>query len=221
MVKSILISSLLFLSNQAILNVAAKQPLIPREGGDDGDESRHSMPNNGTMEMSSANLARDLFSLNPRQGWVCDPGYSSCPNDAGKCCPTGDKCCGTGYCASVGDVCCPIKGSCPAGWGCCGANNCYPKGGECCSDGTHCKPGRECRIYKGVKKCCLLSGCVGEHDKDDDNDDGNDNDDNIASATTTTTRTSFPTSIPDPPKYEYYTTVIIWSVNITPCRLRF
>lgn len=121
---------------------------------------------NATLKMAHpATLnARDLFHLVDRTSsyYSCDPGYSECAYDASRCCPTGTSCCGNGYCADPGDVCC-TSGTCPSGWNCCG-DNCSPVGGECCSDGHYCMPGNRCRIWDGLKVCCPTSGCVGEYD---------------------------------------------------------
>ncbi|KAL2005608.1 hypothetical protein VTN00DRAFT_10101 [Thermoascus crustaceus] len=170
--------------------------------GPDPDPSPKRFQSNTTRASKSGNTlnVRDLFGLEARQLYECNPGYSECANDSGRCCPTGDRCCGNAYCAEMGDTCCQ-GGTCPSGWNCCGSDGCYPDGGECCSDGYYCDPGRKCRIFRGEKKCCLPSGCVGEYDSDD-------NDYHVTTTSYTYTITSEPTATVG--DYTYYYTTITW-----------
>lgn len=103
--------------------------------------------------------------LAPRDYYTCSPGYSSCAYDSTRCCPSDNTCCGNGYCADPGDVCCTV-GTCPSGWDCCGNEGyCSPVDGECCSDGYYCFAGTHCRIWDGERVCCPAGGCLGSSDE--------------------------------------------------------
>ncbi|KAJ5779657.1 hypothetical protein N7457_007377 [Penicillium paradoxum] len=120
--------------------------------------------------MSNVSLHTDsnpsFFSDNPLKprALECSIGYSECAYDTSKCCPLGDRCCGTGYCAEPGETCCTERGTCASGYKCCaGARGCAPIGGECCEGGYYCPAGKRCRLYKGRSVCCAPSGCIGEN----------------------------------------------------------
>lgn len=108
-------------------------------------------------------LSGENSTLNTR-ALECKIGYSECAYDTSRCCRIGGKCCGNGYCASIGDTCCAGGGTCPLGYKCCGTTGCAPLGAQCCSGGYYCRVGRTCRIYRGEKVCCALTGCAGEYD---------------------------------------------------------
>lgn len=93
--------------------------------------------------------------------YTCNTGYSECAYDPSRCCPTGNSCCGNGYCASSGDVCCDV-GTCPSGYKCCSSGNCAPTDGDCCDDGYYCAAGKQCSTVQGKRVCCPASGCSGE-----------------------------------------------------------
>ncbi|CAG8686162.1 19527_t:CDS:2 [Dentiscutata erythropus] len=79
-------------------------------------------------------------SLVERAVYICEPGYSQCPNSA-LCCSTqcsiicGDNsgCCPSGYgCCDDGQHCCQT------GYKCCGIYCCDPDTSHCCSDKSGC-----------------------------------------------------------------------------------
>lgn len=169
---------------------------------------------NATLKLAGTGSldTRDLFGLVDRASsyYTCNPGYSECSYDSSRCCPTGNSCCGNGYCADPGDTCCTM-GTCPSGWNCCGNDGtCSPKGGECCSGGYYCQAGMQCRVWRGEKVCCPSSGCVGE------NDSGNLGNTVTAGPSVTETATMLTTAAPSLTTsynyldYEYYYTTIYW-----------
>ena len=157
----------------------------------------------------------DNSTLNAR-ALECGIGYSECAYDTSRCCRIGGKCCGNGYCASIGDTCCASGGTCPLGYKCCGTTGCAPLGAQCCSGGTYCRIGRTCRIYKGEKVCCALTGCVGEYDGIGAGATLTATDVEIATATTTyveiDTATAPATTTYVAVDWDYYYTTVYWYV---------
>ncbi|CAG7922769.1 unnamed protein product [Penicillium olsonii] len=182
---------------------SCESPEIPR------DEPRlysNVSLNTDTQGFSFSDNPNPDFSLAARE-YVCSPGYSECAYNSMKCCPIGSTCCGNGYCADPGETCCSTGGTCRSGFKCCtGTDGCAPIGGECCSDGTYCRAGRECRTYLGQKKCCLLSGCVGEHDSV-----GDDLGVTAPTLTRTATATETETETATSTSFKYYYTTIYWT----------
>lgn len=165
---------------------------------------------NATLHQASHALTSrntEIFDLATRDYYSCDPGWSSCAYDSSRCCPSDNTCCGNGYCADPGDVCCAV-GTCPSGWNCCGNEGyCSPVDGECCSDGYYCFAGTHCRLWEGERVCCPESGCLGVGD-------GGELGSTISAGPVETMTTSAPSSYYSYSSvyvdYEYYYTTVYW-----------
>ncbi|KAJ5086773.1 hypothetical protein NUU61_008080 [Penicillium alfredii] len=180
--------------------LATSNPLTPEGKEGEMEEDEPQLQSNTSIKLTSnaALNARGLFGLVDR-AYTCSTGYSACAYDSTRCCPSTGRCCGSGYCAEGAEVCCS-SGTCREGWNCCGSGNCAPKGGECCSDGFYCRAGKECRVWRGRKVCCLKSGCIGEYDSAE-----------TGTVTGTEAATETETTTTRYRSYEYYYTTIYWS----------
>ncbi|OQE15791.1 hypothetical protein PENFLA_c030G09528 [Penicillium flavigenum] len=155
----------------------------------------------------------DIFSLfdtplNTRD-LQCRAGYSQCAYNSRRCCPTGGKCCGNGYCADAGETCCTGGGTCRVGYKCCaGSTGCAPSDGQCCTGGYYCPAGKTCRIYNGRKVCCPLTGCSGEYDGIGS---GGTLTGSDTTSTSTETETETATTTYVDVDWDYYYTTIYWT----------
>ncbi|KAK2737106.1 hypothetical protein FQN57_000445 [Myotisia sp. PD_48] len=201
--QPISLSSLLLLISGSTLGVTAQldaSGLAPRDGQANFDPPQIKWESDDSIMASNRLSPRAIFGIVARQSDGCRTGWAECAYDTDKCCPAEKKCCTNGYCAAADGTCCPDSGTCPKGWGCCGKDHCYPIGGDCCDNEFYCEVGRVCRTYKGERKCCLKSGCVGENDSKP--------------------TTPIATAAPDPTEtfpaisMRYYTTTITWYFDI-------